>query len=215
MIRAWPVILVAIVSLVVTGCASTQPGGRPQESKPTATPEPSSASSPKSTESPVPSATPLPEPFAALARPLQPPDVGGDCPTTKPKSVTAGMGPGAGEGPIFVAGVSADGEIDFRGIHPSADGHKFQKVVWVSDASYDGPVLVRGARLDADGGVFFEDDIVTSILMLPAESLQMSHDLPAGWRIWTPAIGVDDAGCYLLQIDGTNFSEQIIFQAVT
>lgn len=195
MIRPWPLILVGIISLVATGCAS--------------------GSSPVSTESPVASATPLPEPFTALARPLHRPSVGGDCPTTRPKSVTTGLGPAAGEGPIFVTGVSAKGEIDFREIRPSIDGHKFQKVVWVSDASYHGPVLVRGARLDTGGSAFFDDDGVTSILMLPAESLQTSHDLPAGWRIWTPGLGVDAAGCYLLQVDGTNFSEQIIFLAVS
>lgn len=181
-----------------------------------ARPAPSSAVAGSRSPSPLagPSVTPLPEPWAALDRPLAIPAFDGTCTTAKPTLVASGIGPSVGDGPIYAAGMSAAGELDFREVLPSLDGHHFQKVVWISDPTYDGPLLVRGVRLDEPGAVLFEGEITRPVLLLPAKSSERSRDLPADWRMWSSGIDAAKPGCYLLQIDGATFTEHLVFSTI-
>ena len=162
-------------------------------------------------------ATTLPEPWAALERPIDLPSAQtGECAAAQPRSISKAVGPGAGVGPAYAVGLSPEGKIDFRTVTPTSDGYRYQKVMWLSTGDYSGPVLVRGVRLDDSGVALFRgQDEIGSALLLPESGWATTDGLEAGWRMWLSAIGVSHAGCYLLQVDGTDFTEQIIFQAVT
>lgn len=163
-------------------------------------------------------ATALPEPWAALERAIDlPRATTGECATAESRSISKAVGPAAGEGPAYAVGLSPDGNIDFRTVNPTLDGYRYQKVMWLSTDAYSGPVLVRGVRLDRSGVALFrgQDEIIRSALLLPEEGWATTDGLEAGWRMWPSAVGVGEAGCYLLQVDGTDFTEQIIFEAVT
>ncbi|TMD41633.1 MAG: hypothetical protein E6I88_07015 [Chloroflexi bacterium] len=97
-------------------------------------------------------------------------------------------GYGYGPGPVFLSGQLTW----FNNVYA---------LIMVSPA-VSGDVLVRGHQLDGSGGI-------------PLQGQQGQGNLkiagPNGtWRWWGGQI-VGGPGCYGLQIDGTNFTEQIIF----
>jgi hypothetical protein len=162
-----------------------------------------------------------------LRRPLHLPAVapGGACPVSASHTLPAGAGfnteyPAIGEGPMRLTG---PGTVEFE--HPPAPGSGYentgwggQKVIWSIDAAYTGPVLLRGDRIDGAGELRF-DHYLSALgsqgaggtaypeLAYPAlEGVRFVRTHPSALRMQVP-------GCYAVQVDGTTFSEIIVFRA--
>ncbi len=152
--------------------------------------------------------------WSQLARPLNLPRLAADrtCPRSIGHQVSAAFGAAAGDGPIYPVGLGADGILNTV----LRDGLYQQKVLWLGAPSYQGPVLIRGSRLDGAGTVQFalgDVGLVPELkLMEPTAS---SSDGPAGWREWPSSTAVPNPGCYAYQVDGTNFTTVIVFEART
>ncbi len=87
------------------------------------------------------------------------------------------------------------------------------RVTWTAAASYQGPILIRGSEIGGSGSVGFGDGAV------PYDELQLldsGRDATPrfGQRAWEAYTRVSGPGCYGYQIDGTDFSEVIVFRAV-
>jgi hypothetical protein len=134
---------------------------------------------------------------ASMQRPLHLPQLaaGASCP------VSAGSGPVR---PIGSAELSVSPFID--------SSWQGGRVTWASASSYTGPVLIRGGRLGATGAVGFGAGHV------PVDALQLlapgmgAPTPPGGGREWPSFTRVQAPGCYGYQVDGTAFSEVIVFR---
>jgi hypothetical protein len=83
------------------------------------------------------------------------------------------------------------------------------RVTWVAASSYTGPVLIRAGQVGGSGAVGFgEGNVPVNELQLlsAAESSGGVREWPSFTRVLTP-------GCYAYQVDGTTFSEVIVFRA--
>jgi hypothetical protein len=156
--------------------------------------------------------SPLPTPvdWATLARALQLPRLasGAPCPRSSEHQVSKAFGIALGDGPVYPVGF-ADGVLSVV-----AEGGAYrQKVLWVSASSYQGPVLIRGARLDGPGLVQFavgESEPTEDFRLLdPGAS---SPEEEPGWREWPSYTEVPQFGCYAYQVDGTSFSTVVVFE---
>ena len=88
------------------------------------------------------------------------------------------------------------------------------KVLWVSRPQYDGPVLIRGRRLDGHGWVGFEQGRVPlAELQFPSGTGAGAPLSTHGWRNWPSTARLRFPGCYGVQIDGTTFSTVVVFRA--
>jgi hypothetical protein len=87
------------------------------------------------------------------------------------------------------------------------------RVTWVAAPSYTGPVLIRGGQVGGAGAVGFgEGHVPVDELQVLTASTSSSGE-PSGAREWPSFTRMRTPGCYAYQIDGTNFSEVIVFQA--
>lgn len=96
-----------------------------------------------------------------------------------------------------------------------------QKVLWVIQKSYEGPILIRGRQIDGTYALRFNGGLnqMYSTTSLDAAPLltelrllgSTQYDSPNGWASNTR---VQAPGCYIYQIDGLNFSGYFIFRAV-
>ena len=133
---------------------------------------------------------------APLRRPLRLPQLssGGGCPTTP------------GGGPVQALGGTRLAIQSFIGSAWSG-----ARVTWTAARSYTGPVLIRGRRLGGSGAVGFGEGHV------PYDELQLlasGQGAPSGnGRAWLTITRVKGDGCYAYQVDGTSFSDVIVFQA--
>jgi hypothetical protein len=125
--------------------------------------------------------------------------------------VSAAFGPGLGGGPIYPVGLGTAGTLGVV----ASDGSYLQKVLWVGAASYSGPVLIRGGRLDRSGWVKFAQGMGSApvVEMRLQEPTAGSPGEEPGWREWPSYTYVPAAGCFAYQVDGTSFSEVIVFEA--
>ncbi len=151
---------------------------------------------------------------ATLRRDLHLPTLsaGDKCPRTSggrqaPKvAITLGDGPvypvlGMSEPPPRPGGVATLSDDIRRG------GWYWHKTLWGIDEGYVGPVLIRGARIDRPGLLRFGIDWkVRRALEMPAEQEPQ-------WRYGPSTTLLRGPGCYAFQVDGTNFSEVIVFAA--
>jgi hypothetical protein len=112
--------------------------------------------------------------------------------------------------------MGANARLDF--IYPSVEGQEWypsnwsgQKVLWVVDPAYDGPVLIRGRRIDAPGRLGFgrgsTPEWTMRISPPPAQAFA------GGWPNFPSYTRLKDSGCYAYQVDGRNFSYSIVFLA--
>jgi len=85
------------------------------------------------------------------------------------------------------------------------------KVLWVGASSYTGPVLIRGRRLDRNYFVRFGNAHNPS----PELHLTVTRALSPTWqgREWPSTTRLRAPGCYGYQVDGTTFTEVIVFRA--
>lgn len=125
-------------------------------------------------------------------------------------------------GPIYV---SFGARSDLRLHEPPAPffadtGWNGGKVGWISAKSYTGPVVIRGARIDAPGELAFHGHTrrrrpVTALQFAPQAMNPNGSGVMSGYRWWGGTIWVKSAGCYALQVDGTSFSTSIVFEVTS
>lgn len=136
---------------------------------------------------------------AALRRPVKlPADDDGPCPITlnaqpaSPPELPAGVG--------------------FRSV--SGSRWLIAGVTWTVPGRYTGPLLIRGGMLGGGGAIGFGTGAV------PYDELQLldagrgAPRVVAGGRAWITYSRVRSGGCYGYQVDGTSFSEVVVFRAV-
>jgi hypothetical protein len=139
----------------------------------------------------------------------------------------AALGPvGAREryGPVYAALPEGAPRIVFLGSLPVFSDSRWRLVrtLWISQPSYDGPVLVRGGRLDRAGALGFGEDLPPRrSLRLPAGgwsgtgigSREGGSARRAGWRVTAVPTLIRSPGCYAFQVDGLGFSYVLAFGA--
>ncbi len=151
----------------------------------------------------------------ALRRPLDIPtiDPGAPCPVSAPNPlIWSRLAPGLGPGPVAPVGFGTDSTLHYR---PRFHGSDWgvQKVLWVAAPDYDGPILIRGGRVDGEGGVGFNigaGRTLAEIQLPPGPALNTNNE---GWRNWPSYTRIETPGCYAYQIDGTDFSYIVVFRA--
>jgi hypothetical protein len=138
---------------------------------------------------------------ASLRRPLKlPNDDGGPCPATFTE-----------HGPVAPTEMPAG--VGFRSV--SGSSWMQAPVTWASEGTYTGPVLIRGAQVGGSAAPIGFGQGVT-----PYDELQLldaGMGAPAivrGGRAWVTVARITAPGCYAYQVDGTSFSEVIVFRAV-
>jgi hypothetical protein len=85
---------------------------------------------------------------------------------------------------------------------------KGARVTWQA-SGYSGPILIRGRRLGGSGAVGFGEGHA------PYDELQLlgtAMGSPAGQ--WPSFTRVQGPSCFAYQVDGTSFSEVIVFKAI-
>jgi hypothetical protein len=146
----------------------------------------------------------------------------------------AALGPWSGQaelerGPVYVAHSAGPPRVVFLSAARRVPGSSWWAVemIWVSRPSYDGPVLVRGRRVDRPGELGFGSGIrPRKDLRLPAASWPRRDTPPAeelvrkGWRATAVPIRIrapadEPGGCYAFQVDGLNFSYVLPFGVQT
>jgi hypothetical protein len=118
--------------------------------------------------------------------------------------------PAAGPGPAYLLAVggAAVSTLQVDRAYRDALGWVGQKAPWLIAPSYRGPLLIRGARIDAPGAMRFAFDTgqhLAGLRIASRTSLQ-----PSGWRAVPALTLVRGAGCYAYQVDGTTFSHVIV-----
>lgn len=84
------------------------------------------------------------------------------------------------------------------------------RVTWFASPAYTGPILIRGREVGGPHAVGF------GLGNVPYDQLQLKDSAgPAsgGTRQWPAFSRVRGAGCYAYQVDGTSFSDVIVFRA--
>jgi hypothetical protein len=158
--------------------------------------------------------------WRSLHRPLHVPRIGpgAPCPTSKPdprgdltrfRGVT---GPAWGRGPAYPGLPDIGGKPVLEFQYPPNPRSEFvgskwsgQKVMWVSNPSYHGRILIRGRQLDGPNRLRFDNGLVPR-----REKRVVSGGLTVGWASFTR---LREPGCYGYQIDGKRFSRVIVFEA--
>jgi hypothetical protein len=152
-----------------------------------------------------------------LRRPLHLPKVapGQPCPVSHGHSFSNSqfggfvLGPGLVQPLIAGPHAVSFAVITFR---PSyGNGWYAVKTLWFGRPSYQGPVLIRGRRLDAPGRVVFGG---TPAVLDPQLPPGLTLNRTGGWREWPGGTWLRSPGCYAWQIDGTDFSTVIVFRAI-
>ena len=137
----------------------------------------------------------------------------------------AALGPvGAREryGPVYAALPEGAPRIVFLAGLPTIGDSRWRLVrtLWISHPRYDGPVLVRGGRLDRAGTLGFGDDLPPRRSLRLPEGGWWGTDIgsreggaarQAGWRVTAVPTLIRPPGCYAFQVDGLGFSYVLAF----
>ncbi|WP_157254430.1 hypothetical protein [Nonomuraea typhae] len=149
---------------------------------------------------------------AELWRPLRHPAASSSCPVTKGRRLPPGLpfgGTAFGEGRVRVVLVGAKAGARITVDPVRRDGWYGKKSLWFAEPSYQGPVLLRGTRLDKPGEVAFgEEPRSLAVQIPPGPGVNNS----GGYRHWPGSTWVRSPGCYGLQADGLNFSVSIVVE---
>ena len=92
----------------------------------------------------------------------------------------------------------------------ASDGRYRAKVLWVSNSSYQGPVLIRGAQVDGRGWLELSTDdsaSTTELRLLRASTTSPGEE--AGWREWPSYTDVPGSRCYAYREDGGDLRSPI------
>jgi hypothetical protein len=149
-------------------------------------------------------------PTPALALPVL--AEGEKCPVSSERSISPEFGPALGDGPVYPVGVP-HGLLQF--IYPAEETQVWypsdwggQKVLWVADPKYHGPILIRGGRIDTPGRLGFGERSEPDWAM----SLGSSGG-DGSWRQFPSYTRLKAPGCYAYQVDGDGFQTTIVFEA--
>lgn len=160
---------------------------------------------------------------ASLWRPLKFPSAARGCPVsaTHPQPKRFPFLPWAyGQGPVIAWLEAPEHAKSVKMWGPKmydTPGLYGVKTLWISKPSYNGPILLRGKRLDATGSVVFGNGNqggaheITSMQIPPGgDSGIYDH----GYRSWPGGTWVHAPGCYGIQADGTDFTSRFVVQLV-
>ena len=166
--------------------------------------------------------------ISTIRRPLRLPSVtaGDACPVSPIRRVPAGAGSSGsfmalGSGPLQLSGADRQSTVTMS----APEGSWLdQKVIWVVDPTYDGPLLLRGRRIDGDGPLRFDrylgavgytggagDGERHPELAYVRDGLNADGDPTAS--SYPSGIHVSSPGCYAIQVDGAGFSQTLVFRA--
>ena len=169
-------------------------------------------------------ASPDPAELVALrARPLQLPTLtpGDACPVTQPAPpnplppaghpLSTGGPPSAlGHAPVFPDARYFHGGTQLRvGTNAARPGWYAAKAPWASRTGYLGWALIRSARLDGPGRARVELQFAHGTEISDALAVNVQAD----WQFWPGGTEVTSPGCYAFQVDGSDFTEIIVFRA--
>jgi hypothetical protein len=90
-------------------------------------------------------------------------------------------------------------------------GWYYVKVLWVADPRYAGPALIRGRQIDGSDELRFEWGSEPAAELWFTELNGTTDD---GWRDQPSYTRVRAPGCYAYQVDGLDFTEVIVFEAI-
>ena len=158
---------------------------------------------------------------AGLWRPLRLPTLGPSVPC--PVSAGHDHPPwtrALGSGRIYVTFGNHD-RLEFRDPpYPffAGTGWNGAKAGWISAKAYRGPVVIRGARIDAPGELAFYGHTksrrpVAALQFAPQAMKPNGSGTQGGYRWWGGYVALKAAGCYAVQIDGSSFSTILVFRA--
>jgi hypothetical protein len=181
---------VVLGSISAAGCmGDSEPGGRPAGSQ-----------------------AERPSPGRDLRRPLELPLVesGETCPRTPGGRPNPDVARALGPGPAYpILGFEAGKQVVQLSDADLVDGRYWHKTLWAVDPAYDGPVLIRGRGIRPAQSIGFGyDDREVPELELPPQKSNR-------WRYGPSVTILPGPGCYAFQVDGTSFSEVIVFEAIS
>lgn len=203
--------LALAAAMVLASCASTVP---PDVASPSPSPRRSALPGPAST--PRPTSTPDFQPLAATPLRLKATGSGATCPVSPMVDVIKQVAPGLGDGPVYPV---MNDVIELTGARLVAGWYR-PKVLWMSTNAYAGPVVIRGARIDADvdeaalmlwSSYDLDQKPASSEAWLYASTIRVGGE-PDGFRFWSSSAGVRGPGCYAWQIDGEGFTDVVTFE---
>lgn len=176
---------------------------------------------------------------AAIRQPLRLPALapGQSCPVSATRTMKGDEGmsntvTALGDGPLYLVG-PATLRLAKRSTSGPAKGWHEQKVAWLVDRYYTGPLLMRGARIDEPGALRFPHYVAAvgydkgpgyaggagdwrphRVLVYVRHGVGATK-IPASdaYPSYPSGIDVKAPGCYAIQVDGVGFSEQLVFRA--
>jgi hypothetical protein len=166
---------------------------------------------------------------AAIRRPLRlpTPAPGAACPVSPTRTFKGGAGfsgpfTALGKAPLYLAGPASKPVA----LSSHDRGWRAQKVIWVVDRSYSGPLLLRGGRIDGPGDLRFSHYLgavgysgsgsgdtrhhAQLVYVRGGLNAPDQHILDS----YPGDIYAKTGGCYAIQVDGVGFSETLVFRAV-
>ena len=122
-----------------------------------------------------------------------------------------------GRGPVYFAwsfhvNHVEDAVFSLDGV-PQENSSYRAKTPWVSKPDYEGPILIRGRRLDGKDALRFR-----VAEPKPVEDLKLnapSRTDSAHWSFWPSSMYVPGPGCYGVQVDTLRGTDIVIFRAAT
>jgi hypothetical protein len=130
------------------------------------------------------------------------------CPITPTKELSSATGALAGPGPVYAVGnVIAYGPRTSDGLWPA-------KVLRVAAPDYPGGALIRGARLDGLGSVYFNNSRRVTSLRFELDTRVRAGGSDQGWRYLPSTVDVEEPGCHGFQLDGPGWTTIIVMRAL-
>ncbi len=87
------------------------------------------------------------------------------------------------------------------------------EITWTAVGGYKGPLLIRGAMLGG-GALGFGAGAVPYDELQLLDAGQGAPRVTGDGRAWITNTRIRSGGCYAYQVDGTSFSEMVVFRAV-
>jgi hypothetical protein len=121
-----------------------------------------------------------------------------------------GVGPGIGPGPVFPAPFSPDATQPLNDFTVPPGWHGGKHAIFTL-SRYHGPTLIRGGQLDGSGTVTFASNEIRGAPSLanPQPELRLAAGTP---HVVHTFFFLTPPGCYGYQIDGTTFSDVVVFK---
>jgi hypothetical protein len=139
-----------------------------------------------------------------------------DCPTSRGRAFRNSIfsGTAIGRGPVRPIVAAGQARLLRAGIvqfERGADGWWGAKTLWFAPRTYQGPVLLRGRRIDRPGPLAFGEQPAALARQIPPGP---DHSVNVHDRVrhWPGSTWIQRAGCYAWQVDGEGFSTTIVFR---